>query len=64
MIAAGAHSLGTGAACLAMTRSSLIQQIRDALPSPVALSEKGKLLWVLVRGRVDPDDHVSEQESR
>jgi hypothetical protein len=50
IICAGAHSLGTGAACLAATRSSLIRQIKEALPAGVDISDKERAIWILVRG--------------
>jgi len=55
MVMAGAHSLGTGAACLAATRSALIQKIRSSLPKGV-LEDKDSAFWVLVRGRVSKED--------
>ncbi len=59
-IMAGAHSLGTGAACLAATRSRLIQQISDMLPEGEDLADKTRSIWVLVRGEADDDGMLSE----
>lgn len=53
-ILAGAHSLGTGAACLAATRSELLQKLKNALPEGI-LEDKGKAFWVLVKGTVSID---------
>jgi hypothetical protein len=59
MIMAGPHSLGTAAACLAATRVSLIQKIKDALPS--AMEDRSKALWVLVKGTSNTKDfHLDE----
>jgi len=55
MVMAGAHSLGTGAACLAATRSAKIQEIRAHLPKGV-LEDKDSAFWVLVKGTVSRDD--------
>ncbi len=49
LILAGAHSLGTGAACLAATRSELLRKVRNALP-PGTLEDKSAAFWVLVKG--------------
>ncbi len=43
VIMAGAHSLGTGGACMAATRSVLIQQLREALPNKSDFSDQNKL---------------------
>ncbi len=53
---AGAHSLGTGAACLAATRSALIQKVRGALPEGV-LEDKGSTFWALVKGSTSREKH-------
>jgi len=50
MIMAGPHSLGTGAACLAATRSVLIRQIKAALPHGADIADKKLAFWALVRG--------------
>jgi hypothetical protein len=57
LIMAGAHSLGTGAACLAATRSSLIRKLRDKLP-PGVLEDKKKTFWALVKGEASPKDFL------
>lgn len=47
MVMAGAHSLGTGAACLAATRSSLIREIKS---KGINIADRQQAFWVLVRG--------------
>lgn len=49
MIIAGAHSLGTGAACMAATRTDLIEKIEDSLPRGYELDYHKKGMWVLVK---------------
>ena len=58
---AGAHSLGTGAACLAATRSSLIQEIRSRLPEGV-LEDKKRTFWVLVKGTASERDYLLDED--
>ncbi len=62
LIMAGAHSLGTGAACLAATRSSLIREIQSALPKKEDLADKNKTIWVLVQGKVSEKDNLLDVE--
>jgi hypothetical protein len=62
MVLAGPHSLGTGAACLAATRSPFIQQIKAALPRGVDIADKKSTFWVLVRGEVSPRDWLLDME--
>lgn len=62
MVLAGPHSLGTGAACLAATRSPLIQQIKAALPAGVDIADKRRTLWVLVRGEISRRDVLLDLE--
>lgn len=54
LIMAGPHSLGTGAACLAATRSPLIQEIGRRLKEEcdVNLADKDKTIWALVKGNL------------
>ncbi len=47
MVMAGAHSLGTGAACIAATRSQYVREIKDR---GIDISNRGLPFWVLVRG--------------
>ena len=61
LILAGAHSLGTGAACLAATRSALIQKIRSRLPTG-ALEDKTCTFWVLVKGVASDRDCLLDEE--
>lgn len=62
MVLAGPHSLGTGAACLAATRSPLIQRIKAALPANVDIADKRRTLWVLVRGEISRRDALLDME--
>jgi hypothetical protein len=62
MVLAGPHSLGTGAACLAATRSPFIQQIKAALPRGADIADKRLTFWVLVRGEVSPRDRLLDLE--
>jgi hypothetical protein len=61
LVLAGAHSLGTGAACLAATRSRLIESLKRKLPSGVLL-DRGKTIWALVRGQVSEEDGALNAE--
>lgn len=61
LIMAGPHSLGTGAACLAATRSSLIRKIQAALPHKTDLADKRKTIWVLVEGRASEKDYMLDE---
>jgi hypothetical protein len=49
---AGPHSVGTGAACLAATRSLFIRQIKEMLPEGT-LADKRRAFWVLVKGKLN-----------
>ena len=60
-VLAGAHSLGTGAACLAATRPELIREVRNALPMNV-LGKKGVRFWVLVKGEANREDRLLDPE--
>jgi hypothetical protein len=53
MILAGSHSLGTGAACLAATRSPLIRQIKG---KGIDIADKKLSFWALVKGKANTDD--------
>lgn len=71
VVLAGAHSLGTGAACLAATRSSLIKKMRAKLRETTAIDpmDKGAVMerafWVLVEGAVhSPQFHLDEDGVR
>jgi hypothetical protein len=61
LIMAGAHSLGTGAACLAATRSVLIRQIKDALPGGVDFADRNRTFWVLVKGKSSEKDRLLDE---
>ena len=56
MVMAGIHSLGTGAACLAATRSPLIEKINAAMPEGKDIAHKDETIWVLVKGENDEKD--------
>ena len=62
LILAGPHSLGTGAACLAATRSSLIRKIQSALPEKENLADKSKSIWVLVQGTASEKDYLLDED--
>ena len=55
IIMAGVHSLGTGGACIAATRSIFIGIIRRALPNEVDLSDLHRPIWALIRARASDD---------
>jgi hypothetical protein len=59
LILAGAHSLGTAAACLAATRSPLIREIKA---KGIDLADKKQAFWVLVRGTANPKDYLLDEE--
>ncbi len=52
VVMAGARSVGTGAACLAATRSVLIRKIQERLPRGRSIADKRVSFWALVRGTV------------
>jgi hypothetical protein len=60
-VMAGPHSLGTGAACLAATRSDLVRQIARRLTGTLDLTTRDKTMWVLVRGVVAADSHIDAE---
>jgi len=61
MILAGAHSLGTAAACMAATRSEIIEAIAARL-GDVDLSQTDRTIWVLVKGTTPrPDWHLDPE---
>jgi hypothetical protein len=53
MVMAGAHSLGTGAACIAATRS---QHIREIKRRGIDIADRRQAFWVLVRGKASARD--------
>jgi hypothetical protein len=55
MVMAGAHSLGTGAACIAATRSQLVREIRDR---GIDISNRRLAFWALVRGVESKSDSL------
>jgi hypothetical protein len=62
LIMAGAHSLGTGAACLAATRTPLIQEVKAKLPAGTDIADKRITFWALVRGAANPKDCLLAME--
>jgi len=60
MLIAGAHSLGSAAACLAATRSGIIEKIRAKLPDGV-MENKGSTFWALVKGTVSDEDYLLDE---
>lgn len=61
LIMAGAHSLGSGAACLAATRSSIIKRIRERLPKGI-LEDKQRTFWALIKGTVTSRDYLLDED--
>ena len=57
-ILAGPHSLGTGAACLAATKSQVIRKIAQQLAASIDLGSRDRTFWVLVKGVADEDLHI------
>jgi len=57
-VLAGPHSLGTGAACLAATKSLLVRQIGEHLAGKVDLADRERTIWSLVRGVAADDLHI------
>ena len=57
IVLAGPTTLGTGAACLAATRSVLLSAIQAKLGS-VRIGDKSKTVWALVEGEVEGNSAV------
>ena len=55
MVMAGAHSLGTGAACLAATQPTLIKRIRE---KGLDIANREQSFWVLVKAVESSHDHL------
>lgn len=62
IILAGPHSLGTGAACLAATKSQLVSDIGKALTGVVDLATRDRTLWILLKAAIGPDDHIDSEQ--
>ena len=71
LLMAGAHSLGTGAACLAASRSPLIKKVRETLRESTGqlAQEKSGIIensenafWVLVKGTVKHPDFLLDED--
>ncbi len=60
VILAGARTLGTGAACLAATRSALIREIREKLPKTHQFEDKTHAFWALIKGTAGSDGMLDE----
>ena len=58
LILAGPHSIGTGSACLAATKTHLIKNISKALSGKAELTDRNKTIWVLVKGISDDTGHL------
>ena len=58
MILAGPHSHGTGAACLAATKTSLIMEITKKLEGVADLTDRTQTIWVLVKGVTNKSRHL------
>ncbi|MEA3402590.1 MAG: hypothetical protein U9R79_15230 [Armatimonadota bacterium] len=65
LVLAGAHSLGTGAACIAATSSSHIRQIAGRLDAEcnVSIADKDLTFWALATGTADPHDNLLPPEN-
>jgi len=61
LIAAGPRSIGTGAACLAATRPTLIKKISAMLPAGV-LGDKRRKFWALVQGTIIHKGRLLEED--
>lgn len=61
MVIAGPHSLGTAAACHAATTPSIIERIKQKLPTGT-FTDKTSRYWILVRGKEDPGDHLLNRD--
>ncbi len=61
LIMAGAHSIGTGAASLAATRSTLIREFQKALPNREDFADKNKTIWALVQGKANRTDYLLDE---
>ena len=59
LILAGPHSLGTGAACLAATRSTQIQEIKA---KGVDIADRSRAFWVLVKGTISQQDGLLDMK--
>jgi hypothetical protein len=57
-IFAGPHSLGTGGACLAATKSQLIRKISENLANRIDITNRDRTFWVLVKAVSSDDLHI------
>ncbi|MBL8761326.1 MAG: hypothetical protein JNL50_08500 [Phycisphaerae bacterium] len=58
LILAGPRSIGTGAACLAATRSELVSEIAKKLHGLADLTTRDRAIWALVHGKTSEDGHL------
>jgi hypothetical protein len=58
LILAGPHSVGTGSACIAATKTPLIQEIKKKLGEEIELTDRNKTIWVLTKGVTDSTGHL------
>ena len=58
VILAGPHSVGTGSACLAATKTILIQEIKQKLEKVTDISDKNKTIWVITKGVTNRTGHL------
>lgn len=62
LVMAGAHSLGTGAACIAATSSRFIREIQKNHLDGKVLADKTQTFWVLVKGIASERDGLLDKE--
>jgi hypothetical protein len=58
LILAGPHSIGTGSACIAATKTNLIKEISQKLTGKAELTDRNKTIWVLVKGITNKSGHL------
>ena len=61
LVLAGPTTVGTGAACLAATRSVLLREIQTRLGN-TRIGDKSKTIWVLVEGELESPDCTLQAE--
>jgi hypothetical protein len=57
-ILAGPHSVGTGAACLAATKTQLVSEIAKCFVGKLDISTRDRTFWVLVKAAPGLDHHI------
>jgi hypothetical protein len=58
LILAGPHSIGTGSACIAATKTNLLKEISQKLTGKAELTDRNKTIWVLVKGITNKSGHL------